>query len=701
MLKKFPSIHLCSSWKPATCTEIVHVGIPKEPEVFLADAVKAGHPRDFVARAPKLMREVLSRFVVEPVANRFQRRANFFKKWLKRSLELKQEEEELHSSLKPHLQQLMGGKRLLLWKEILIDLEYKDAKIIDEMIEGFPLTGWAKRSDVFEPSVRRPDFTLDQLARMSPGLNSSVVKSLETQEWSSIDDQVWKDTLDELSRGWLSEEKPQQLKFVAKRFGLQQKSKVRMIDDFSVCGVNGAFGLREKLRVQAVDELTSYLAILLDESQTESPPKLVGRTFDLKSAYKQFGVDDFHSHHCFVGVKNPKGGVSQLAVKALPFGATGSVAAFLRISACVCYIGVRALDLIWTAYFDDFTAVCSEEEAINVEFYVTSLFKLLGLSYASEGDKAPPFGTSFTSLGLVFDLSNFPSGSFRLRHTDGRKSELLQSTLDLSKLNTCDSKILERLHGRLVWFGSFVFGRQLNLHLKCVNRYATKKARNVRLDEDLLVALQGVRKHLESSIPVQISRACCSTWLIFSDGAYEPKAKVVASIGAVLVNPSGEVIEFFGEAVPDTLVSELLEKSQHPIYELEVLPVILATSLWAPFIYGSQTVYYIDNEAARSAFVQGTGSTQATKCFINAFDNMETKLNILAWFGRVPSHSNLADLPSRLQFDHPLLSFATKKSVVVPAHIYEVGLAAGVTETRPFADVSPLSAEKEVPQNSI
>lgn len=68
--------------------------------------------------------------------------------------------------------------------------------------------------------------------------------------------------------------------FVAKRFPVPQKDKVKMVDDFSICGANGAYGLREKLRVQAVDELCSYLAYMVDVAKGRDIPKLTGRTSD-------------------------------------------------------------------------------------------------------------------------------------------------------------------------------------------------------------------------------------------------------------------------------------------------------------------------------------------------------------------------------------------------------------------------------------
>ena len=50
------------------------MGLPKEPAVFVVDAVKAGHPRDMLARAPKEVADLLDSFVNEPHYQRLERR---------------------------------------------------------------------------------------------------------------------------------------------------------------------------------------------------------------------------------------------------------------------------------------------------------------------------------------------------------------------------------------------------------------------------------------------------------------------------------------------------------------------------------------------------------------------------------------------------------------------------------------------------
>ena len=136
--------------------------------------------------------------------------------------------------------------------------------------------------------------------------------------------------------------------------------------------------------------------------------------------------------------------------------------------------------------------------------------------------------------------------------------------------------------------------------LRTLSRYVHSKWKRVALTKELVETLEVIKK---------VSKSIPQTWIIFTDGAYEPTSDIPASIGGVLVGPAGEIMQYFGEQVNSSLLSDFEAASNHPIYELEVLPVMVATSVWADLIQQSQVVYYIDNEAAKSAFTQGVGFT--------------------------------------------------------------------------------------------
>eukprot|EP00435_Cladocopium_sp_Y103_P030658 s4259_g7.t1 len=596
---------------------------------------------------------------------------------MKRAVELKPKEQELHSSLPSHLKKILAKKKLLLWREILIDLGYPDHRVIDEAISGFPLTGWSAKTGVFETCVRPPENSLSQLQGMAKGLNMAVVTSLQNSEWQPIDETAWTETLAEVEKGWLGVEDSPDLdrQHVAKRFPIVQKGKTRLIDDFSVNGVNSAYGMGEKLKIDSIDEVMACLSILLDGNDNgKKTAGILGRTFDLKSAYKQFGVDTEHAQKLRIAIKRPGGGVGYFKVFALPFGATGSVASFLRLAASISFIGLKGLALPWTSFFDDFTMLTPEGTESDAEFFAEGLFKLLGLEYAAEGTKAPPFSNEFRTLGLLVKTTDFLQGRVELGHTPERKEELLELLTTLQKQETVTVKQLEQLHGRIVWFRSFVFGRRLNSATRVLSWYARRPTRTVQLDQKLLGALSALERHLKLSTNVVISRDINKTWVVFTDGAFEPDQAQPASIGGVLIHPQGKVVSFFGAFLNETLTAEFLADSKHPIYELEIFPLIVAVRAWSHLLAGQLVVHYLDNDAARSSFIRGDAGTRLGRVLVENYLDQEYKCRFAPWFVRVASVSNPADSPSRLELDAPWLLGVKQYPLVLPTHLSQWGI---------------------------
>ena len=661
--------------------EQVKVGIPRSPTEFIAAAVALGHPRFLLARVHGDSETAVDHLLGNG-AELSLRRASFLKTWLQRAKELHGQEEQLHSHLPKHLRRVLDGKRLLLWKEMLISLGYRDAKVIDEVIAGFPMTGWTEESGVFVPDVRPPDLTVEQLRGIALGLNHAVVDSLAQAGASDLDGPAWDETQAEIQNGWLEpcDVPDLRLVHVAKRFPLQQGGKLRLIDDFSAAGVNQTVGMAEKLRVESVDELTATILVMLRKCGGNTMLNLVGRTFDLKSAYKQFGVDAEHQKTLRIAQRHPEGGVRFFAVQSLPFGATASVSAFLRIAASIKYIGTVGLQLIWTNFFDDYTALCTRQSAQEVTFCVESLLKLLGVKFAETGPKAPDFAEKFKTLGLEIDLSETDSGTFELGHTVKRREELLTTLQELLLAERVDVKALEKLHGRLVWFSSYVFGRELNAAVRVISKYARVRTKSIHKPDDLTHALKFLVNELVKARPVQVSLSHCSTFFVFTDGAFEPTSNTPATVGGLLVDEWGRSLEFFGLPVPQTLLEQFLEHSDHPIYELEILPVLVAIRIWAKQLAKCHVVFYLDNTAAHSAFVRAEGATPAASGMVRDFVRYEKLLGLLPWFGRVPSISNPADDASRLKFDVEWLASAKLLSVVLPAHLSQWGISTGVPE---------------------
>ena len=185
-------------------------------------------------------------------------------------------------------------------------------------------------------------------------------------EVKEVTQSAWEATKEEIEKGglWVDGDQSMEGKVVAKRFGLVQKNKTRVIDDFSICGLNAACGLKERFRIHAIDELATYLSwVFTVSSRANRALDVVGKTFDLKSAYQQFGLSKQDSELARVLVLDTDSILPRLLgmTRTLPFGAVGSVGGFLRVSYALWFIGVASLKLAWTAFYDDYTLITSRQ----------------------------------------------------------------------------------------------------------------------------------------------------------------------------------------------------------------------------------------------------------------------------------------------------------------------------------------------------
>ena len=125
-----------------------------------------------------------------------------------------------------------------------------------------------------------------------------------------------------------------------------------VLRDGKASGLNLLCGLIEHFTLHGVDVIAATLICLLKLAR-ERRGRLLGKTYDLVSAYKQFPVHEEDRNVLRTGVMNTDtGDVAVFGSNVLSFGATGSVAGFLRISAALWHAGVQGLAIPWLAYYD-------------------------------------------------------------------------------------------------------------------------------------------------------------------------------------------------------------------------------------------------------------------------------------------------------------------------------------------------------------
>ena len=655
-----PAVSSKTSGQPR---EVCVIGVPSNPDEFVARAIAAGHPRDLQRHTSEVMQSAVDASFISPPYEVARHRVEVIKRWTSRAAELDPLEKQANEKRPTHLRKLLGNKRLLLMREILNELGYPDTELVSDIERGFPLCGWMPTTGVFEARTRRPSFSLETLKVMSKGFGAAVRKRLENRQEPALELATWEETCEELAKDWLWRDDSESTghRVLAMRFGLQQKNKVRVIDDCSVGGLNGTVGLPEKLRVHSIDILLNMVVCAFKAHEGLYFPSCVGRTFDLKSAYRQFGID-VESRDLLRIVVNTNGADEPvtLGVNTLPFGAVGSVAGFLRIFTAVWFIGMAALKICWTAFYDDFTTFCRTHLTKNTEWAITSLFRLLGLDFATEGPKAPDFSSVFKSLGLQVDLSAADRKVARVGHTTERREELAQTVKDHLNKGELSARHAEQLRGRMVFFEGFAFGRTTNQALKQVSLRAESSGDQCKIDDTLRRALEIILVRVGVAEPLEITVQAFDTFYMFTDGAFEEQK---GSIGGVLFDSTGRPLEFFAVLLSEVSMVPFLAQSRNPIYELELLPVTVAFSLWAKRLHHKQLMCYLDNDAARAALIKGKGSTDLSDIIVHQAMVYETEHALLSWYARVPTASNPADDPSRLNFEHLLSAGAKRVSV--------------------------------------
>ena len=279
-------------------------GIPFSPEEFIQEAVSRGHPKLISSLVPPvLMEAVFHNFQNEDLGHLPKLRADWFSKWTARAKELQPAEMEMKAGMPAHIANILKPKRLLLWKEILLDLGYPDADVVSELANGTELVGEVPTYGIFEKTFKPAETTVDSLCKEAKSIKQKHYHSCRSSGDKEIDELVWKKTQEEVELGWASgpidiANLPADA-IVSRRFGLRQPGKIRLIDDLSASNVNQTVQCAESPKPQSIDFVAALLLTILKSS---GGAKIQGRSFDLsfllRSRYSFIFKEQCHSFTC-------------------------------------------------------------------------------------------------------------------------------------------------------------------------------------------------------------------------------------------------------------------------------------------------------------------------------------------------------------------------------------------------------------------
>ena len=631
-------------------------GTPWTPDEFVDMAVVAGHPAKLHSSLPPMLMDCIGKSLMKSCSQRMAHRAQALKYWLRRSLQLKRQEEELAQTLEPGVAEVLQGKRILVWKEMLQSINYSDMGVVDEFRAGSKLTGQTDLTNLWPSKITPATMTERELhaqARLQrDGLSFGQVVFFD----SEIAHSVWDQTLQEVSRG--EAEGPFDLSEVpshfppCRRFGVKQSGKIRCVDDFSWPGINAASQPRESPKPHTLDVVAAMISAVM--CHAEGGHAWLSRSFDLKNAYRQCAVHPESRQFSYIVVGDPNtSSLKAFRLKALPFGSVKSVHSFLRIAHSLWAILTSIFWVITTNYFDDFVSIAESREAASVDYTVKAVFRLLGWRFAEDGPKAPPFSNNLVALGVEFDVSRLHQGLVKVANTESRREELAQS-LDQAVASKSLAKLEAlRLRGRMQFASGEFYGRLARRCLAVVTQHAYSSESST-LSEAAAHALSRFRDMLVNGAPRMISSKSTTTWFLFTDAWHEPdESEPFSGVGGVLVDQLGCRRRFFSERLPPDLLRDInVSRRKTIIYECEFFSVLCAMTVWKEFLHQCNVVIHTDSDAVRDAFIACHTSSTNSLPILDAILRAENDAECNSWITRVPTESNISDDPSRLQIDH-------------------------------------------------
>ncbi|CAE7192582.1 unnamed protein product, partial [Symbiodinium sp. CCMP2592] len=635
---------------------VLRVGIPWDPIEFIAKAGKIGHPYHKLSKCNKDLRDLVHDLVHKPGMVRSQRK-NYIEKWARRAKELEPEEAKLKAGMSDHRRKILQPKRILLFEEMLRDIGYDDMGVVQELIDAATLTGDIPITGVLDTKLKPARLDNEQILGMSDEIKQQIRAKTGSSGDKEIDQLLWDKTMEEVQSGYLSgpydfESLPKRC-LVSSRFPLLQGEKLRPIDNYSSSLINDTVTVSEKPITHSIDEIAMLINTLSSAARKKNLNALYGKTADLKGAYRQLAVSDTSLDFSYLSVYDPAEEKPKLFQQlAVPFGSTKAVYFFLRVARALWTILVKGARIPTTNYFDDFVLLALGGDRSSCSHVFDEVMKLLGWKLSA--DKTTEWNTSFEALGVLFELDQTGSGVLKVRNTEKRRKELTAAIKGFLDKGAMTQKEALQLRGRLQFAQAQFFGR---LGRRCLTE-VTKHAYTGRskLSSMAKERLEEFGKFLDMAQPRLVGQVSCRTFMILTDAAFETESGT-GGLGGVLLTGAGSALSFFSVPISEQQAKSMSLQDEHTIiYELEMFGVLIGLKLLvektAAFaesyeqpgaVAGTGVICYIDNDAARHAYIAGSSKKGVAGILIDEVNFLEYVHGILPWYARVASPANLAD----------------------------------------------------------
>lgn len=671
-------------------------GVYFSMEEHLHRACQLASPADTSTRLPDAVRRNIFAILTEGPVVVSRKRMLELKSLNVRMAALASTEKELRAKMHPVVEQVTRGKAIALFRELLEETGFPDMSVVELLTEGVPLVGQETESPLFAKRPKPKDLEPDQLKAQAILRRRALqrMKGLTSeQDYKALKDE----TAEEVAAGFLSGpyHSEQEVSDILKtegwslspRFLLRQgeDSKIRIIDDFKMSAVNRAFGSSSFLELQDTDYAVGLLRflsrVLQDRSRVRVPlldgsvlegdwnsqmlrqPALLGKTLDLSKAYRQLGIHPSTCEHAVLGFPSPEGDWEFYLARSLPFGAAASVYGFNKVALAILHIMIVKFGAIATDFYDDYTLYEFRPAAVLLDKVLMRLLDLLGWAYAKSGRKFVPFDERVVSLGVSLNLDEIWSGTLTVENKAGRLEKIASLLRQIAEGGAVTRSDVASLHGLINFAGGLIMGFELKPTSRMLSRALSGPflGNTAELKQACALALDVIAQCRPKRCPASILPPV----VLYTDGAFE---KNRGTWGAVVVDPcSGSRWILGGEVCQQLMDHWSREAGSQVICQIEAYALAITLFGVRGLLKGRSVLAWIDNNACLYGFVKRYSPSTSLLRLISLVALMESSMEALLWFERVPSKSNPADLPSRSLMDEACSRFgaADKGDVAV------------------------------------
>ena len=232
---------------------------------FTAIARSLWHPFDELRHIPDLMIHAIFEMLSNGRLDTSRKRLETLQRWRQWAQDLQPEEELLKAQMPVHVRHIMQNKRLaLLAKLAEVELDWPDKGLHKELCQGFCITGEAPATGIFRQQPKPATMTEDELMQQSKFLRPAIIGKAKNYGENKFAKELYDITLREAAeKQWLegpfthgeisAKLGPKWLP--VRRFCVEQKGKLRPIDDFCENRLNSTFTTVDKITLKTMDHI--------------------------------------------------------------------------------------------------------------------------------------------------------------------------------------------------------------------------------------------------------------------------------------------------------------------------------------------------------------------------------------------------------------------------------------------------------------